>query len=95
MKKLLALTPILAWLLVPAVSPGVSAAASETFSADILTAEACGTAAVAAKCSAYLIRGPSKCAFRRLVAVRGEDGSVEVFCDYGPKCGMYPFPMTP
>ena len=33
MKKLLALTPILAWLLVPAVSPGVSAVASETSSA--------------------------------------------------------------
>ena len=94
MKKLLALTPILAWLLVPAVSPGVSATASETSSADIPTAEACGTAAVEGKCSAYLIRGPWKCAFQRLVAVRGDDGSVELFCDYGPMCGMYPFPMT-
>ena len=94
MKKLLALTPVLAWLLAVSVPPVVLAANPEASGASVPMAEGCSTAVAAAKCHAevtiILEVGALTCSFRRVVAEVAEDGSVEVFCDYGP-CGMHPF----
>ena len=93
MKKLLALTPVFAGLLAVSVPPVVSAANPEASGASVPTADECSTAVAAAKCDAKVTVGPRTCSFRRVVAEVAEDGTVEVFCDYGPWCGKFPFPM--